>query len=103
MEDYIHRIGRTGRHKDKGTALTLFTAKNMCHKESLIQLLTESGQQIDQNLRDLSEESDPPEATPSSTEDSGYESSGEYDSDSDNESKDWASDKSDDEKSKKKS
>ncbi|CAG2166638.1 unnamed protein product [Oppiella nova] len=103
MEDYIHRIGRTGRHKDKGTALTLFTAKNICHKESLIQLLTESGQQIDQNLRDLSEESDPPEATPSSTEDSGYESSGEYDSDSDNESKDWASDKSDDEKSKNKS
>lgn len=30
-EDYIHRIGRTGRAGAKGTAITFFTTDSMCH------------------------------------------------------------------------
>lgn len=29
-EDYVHRIGRTGRAGSKGTAITLFTTDSMC-------------------------------------------------------------------------
>lgn len=30
-EDYVHRIGRTGRAGQTGTAITLFTTESMCH------------------------------------------------------------------------
>jgi ATP-dependent RNA helicase DDX5/DBP2 len=29
-EDYVHRIGRTGRAGQTGTAITLFTTESMC-------------------------------------------------------------------------
>ena len=29
-EDYVHRIGRTGRAGSNGTAITLFTLESMC-------------------------------------------------------------------------
>lgn len=29
-EDYVHRIGRTGRAGSKGTAITLFTTESEC-------------------------------------------------------------------------
>ncbi len=29
-EDYVHRIGRTGRAGSKGTAITLFTTESKC-------------------------------------------------------------------------
>lgn len=29
-EDYVHRIGRTGRAGSYGTAITLFTAESLC-------------------------------------------------------------------------
>lgn len=32
-EDYIHRIGRTGRAGAKGTAITFFTTDSKCHLE----------------------------------------------------------------------
>ena len=35
-EDYVHRIGRTGRAGSKGTAITLFTTDSMC--SSLLRL-----------------------------------------------------------------
>jgi len=35
-EDYVHRIGRTGRAGSKGTAITLFTTESKC---SLLQNL----------------------------------------------------------------
>lgn len=31
-EDYVHRIGRTGRAGSKGTAITLFTTDSMCFR-----------------------------------------------------------------------
>lgn len=54
IEDYIHRIGRTGRAGAKGVALTLFTAKNAGKAQDLTKLLREAGQQIPIELQDLS-------------------------------------------------
>jgi ATP-dependent RNA helicase DDX5/DBP2 len=34
-EDYIHRIGRTGRAGAKGTAITFFTTDSKCFQNSL--------------------------------------------------------------------
>ena len=34
-EDYVHRIGRTGRAGSKGTAITLFTTDSKCNLFSL--------------------------------------------------------------------
>ncbi|CAG2103801.1 unnamed protein product, partial [Medioppia subpectinata] len=91
LEDYTHRIGRTGRHKEKGRAVTLFTSKNIIHKTSLIELLTEADQNVDPILLNLTPDSDP-ESGSTTTEDSGYESSGEYESNSDSESNNWSDD-----------
>ncbi|KAI9788257.1 MAG: ATP-dependent RNA helicase dbp2 [Peltula sp. TS41687] len=52
-EDYVHRIGRTGRAGAKGTAITFFTADNSKQARDLIAVLTESKQQIDPRLQEL--------------------------------------------------
>ncbi|XP_054157627.1 uncharacterized protein LOC128955973 [Oppia nitens] len=100
MEDYIHRIGRTGRYKETGKALTFFTAKNIYHKSNLIELLKETKQTIDKNLIDLTEESEDniikDDNNNNNDKDSGYESSGEgndLDNDEDeSSSSEWTSD-----------
>ena len=43
-EDYIHRIGRTGRKDTTGTAYTLFTSANGPKARDLINVLTEAKQ-----------------------------------------------------------
>ena len=53
IEDYIHRIGRTGRAGAKGTAITFFTSNNAKHSRDLVNLLREAGQQIPPALLDL--------------------------------------------------
>lgn len=53
VEDYIHRIGRTGRAGAKGSALTFFTAKHAGKANELIKLLREAGQTVPQPLQDL--------------------------------------------------
>ncbi|KAL1622401.1 ATP-dependent RNA helicase dbp2 [Diplodia seriata] len=52
-EDYVHRIGRTGRAGAKGTAITLFTTENAKQARDLVQILTESKQQIDPRLHEM--------------------------------------------------
>ena len=68
-EDYIHRIGRTGRKGNTGTCYTLFTPQNsakaqvclvICNSllstvilQDLISVLTEANQQVSQQLREL--------------------------------------------------
>ncbi len=42
-EDYIHRIGRTGRAGAKGLALTFMTAADAAHAGALVTILKESG------------------------------------------------------------
>lgn len=53
-EDYVHRIGRTGRSKRTGTAYTLFTAKNAPKARDLIAVLEEANQMVNPKLLELS-------------------------------------------------
>ncbi|TVY52580.1 ATP-dependent RNA helicase dbp2 [Lachnellula cervina] len=52
-EDYIHRIGRTGRAGANGTAITLFTTDNQKQARDLVSVLTEAKQQIDPRLAEM--------------------------------------------------
>lgn len=52
-EDYIHRIGRTGRAGAKGTAITFFTTDNSKQARDLVKILTEAKQQIDPRLAEM--------------------------------------------------
>ena len=42
-EDYIHRIGRTGRAGAKGLAVTFMSAADASHAAPLVKILKESG------------------------------------------------------------
>ncbi|KAI8839282.1 ATP-dependent RNA helicase [Chytridium lagenaria] len=53
IEDYVHRIGRTGRAKTTGTAYTFFTAENFKLARDLIRILEEAHQEIDPKLREF--------------------------------------------------
>ncbi|XP_022184494.1 DEAD-box ATP-dependent RNA helicase 20 [Nilaparvata lugens] len=52
-EDYIHRIGRTGRCQQAGTAYTFFTANNQRQAKELISVLTEAKQDVNPKLHEL--------------------------------------------------
>ncbi|XP_026731519.1 ATP-dependent RNA helicase dbp2-like [Trichoplusia ni] len=52
-EDYIHRIGRTGRHDKKGVSHTILTEENARQAKSLIEVLKEANQDIPKELSDL--------------------------------------------------
>lgn len=53
VEDYIHRIGRTGRAGATGEAYTLFTATDGKYARELSQVLEEAGQVVPQPLAEL--------------------------------------------------
>ena len=44
VEDYVHRIGRTGRAGAKGMAYTFFTPQDAKYARELVRLITEAGQ-----------------------------------------------------------
>lgn len=52
-EDYVHRIGRTGRAGAKGTAITFFTTDNSKQARDLVNILRESKQEIDPRLAEM--------------------------------------------------
>lgn len=52
-EDYIHRIGRTGRCQSAGTAYAYFTPNNARQAKELIAVLEEAGQAINPQLADM--------------------------------------------------
>lgn len=52
-EDYVHRIGRTGRAGSKGTAITLFTQDNNKQARDLITILSEAKQDVDPKLQEM--------------------------------------------------
>jgi len=52
-EDYVHRIGRTGRAGAKGTAITFFTTENSKQARDLVNILRESKQEIDPRLAEM--------------------------------------------------
>ncbi|XP_059054092.1 ATP-dependent RNA helicase p62-like [Achroia grisella] len=53
-EDYIHRIGRTGRQQNKGVAHTMLTNDDARQARNLIAILKEANQNIPVELEDLS-------------------------------------------------
>ena len=56
-EDYIHRIGRTARAENTGTAYTFFTPNNTKQAKDLIDVLREANQQINPKLVQMVESS----------------------------------------------
>ncbi|EPX72334.1 ATP-dependent RNA helicase dbp3 [Schizosaccharomyces octosporus yFS286] len=50
IEDYIHRIGRTGRANTKGVAHTFFTPEDKSHAGELINVLRQAKQEIPEGL-----------------------------------------------------
>ncbi|XP_037907783.1 ATP-dependent RNA helicase dbp2-like [Hermetia illucens] len=52
-EDYVHRIGRTGRSNNFGTAYTLFTVANAAKAGDLVQVLREANQVINPRLSEM--------------------------------------------------
>ncbi|CAH0481094.1 unnamed protein product [Peronospora belbahrii] len=54
VEDYIHRIGRTARAGNKGTAISFFTASNNARLAGpLVKIMEEAEQEVPRELRDL--------------------------------------------------
>lgn len=54
-EDYIHRIGRTGRSQKSGTSYAFFTTNNMRHASDLISVLRESNQEVSPQLIEMAD------------------------------------------------
>lgn len=52
-EDYVHRIGRTGRRDKQGTAYTFFTYSNARSAKELIKVLAEANQNVPPELQQL--------------------------------------------------
>jgi ATP-dependent RNA helicase DBP3 len=44
FQDYVHRIGRTGRAGATGEADSIFTPADKSHAKELIRIMTEAGQ-----------------------------------------------------------
>ncbi|KAG5678017.1 hypothetical protein PVAND_007726 [Polypedilum vanderplanki] len=53
IEDYIHRIGRTGRSNNKGTSYTFFTPTNAGKVDELVNILNETNQYVNPELYQL--------------------------------------------------
>lgn len=53
LEDYIHRIGRTGRSEQRGTAYAFFTPHNIKHANALINVLEEAEQIVNPKLMEM--------------------------------------------------
>lgn len=56
-EDYIHRIGRTGRKHSTGTSYAFFTRKNAKCARALIEILREANQNINPELEHIARDS----------------------------------------------
>lgn len=50
IEDYVHRIGRTGRAGSKGNSVSFFTQANSKLGSQLIKILREASQTIPESL-----------------------------------------------------
>lgn len=55
-EDYVHRIGRTGRSCQTGTAYTFFTRSNAKQAADLLLVLTEANQPVHPKLKEMADE-----------------------------------------------
>ena len=50
IEDYVHRIGRTGRAGKTGQAITFFTVEDKSHSGSLVNILRGANQPVPEDL-----------------------------------------------------
>lgn len=50
IEEYIHRVGRTGRAGKTGSAITLFSTRDIAHASALIDILKKSNQPVPKDL-----------------------------------------------------
>merc|ERR1712186_115381 len=57
IEDYIHRVGRTGRAGATGSSYTFFTQDKFRHAKDLVAVLKEASQPVPQELEKLAENS----------------------------------------------
>jgi ATP-dependent RNA helicase DDX5/DBP2 len=55
-DDYIHRIGRTGRAGASGVAHTLFTRQDGRYAKELVQILTDADQNVSDALKQLAQQ-----------------------------------------------
>lgn len=55
LEDYVHRIGRTGRAGARGTAFSFFTHGNARHSRGLIKILQQARQIVPPQLSALAQ------------------------------------------------
>ena len=53
IDEYVHRIGRTGRAGNTGWATAFFNEKNAKIADELITLLTETKQEVPSKMRDI--------------------------------------------------
>lgn len=58
-EDYIHRIGRTGRSDQTGTSFTFFTQDNARQARDLVDVLKEAKQEVNPQLQEMANRSGP--------------------------------------------
>lgn len=52
-EDYIHRIGRTGRSSQSGTSYAFFTPNNSRQAKDLVSVLREANQVVNPKLTEM--------------------------------------------------
>lgn len=55
IEDYVHRVGRTGRAGNKGTAITFITPDECAFASDLIRALESGNQKVPEKLKELEE------------------------------------------------
>lgn len=55
MEDYIHRIGRTGRAGESGTAYTIVSPDDKVHARQLVRILEEGSHNVPPELAKIAE------------------------------------------------
>merc|ERR1719513_325172 len=51
VEDYIHRIGRTGRAGNKGVSITFFSLDNAKSAKELVRILKDADEEIPEDLQ----------------------------------------------------
>jgi len=59
VEDYVHRIGRTGRLDALGRSVTFFAPENKTFAKGLVDVLTQANQEVPDKLRDYVDLSTP--------------------------------------------
>lgn len=53
IEEYVHRVGRTGRAGKTGLAITLMTRKDWSKAKDLVEVMEKSGQDVPTELKDM--------------------------------------------------